>query len=459
MWFYLRIIGSGMSNYYYFIESNQSLNMQIQLFIAILLYFFPSVLLGQKQQKFGGFGQTVNIKEFAGKNFILEASIKVNRIEQDADLRIFIQIKNEKKEQIFFQNSSSNQNFYVFNQWKRVFIKGKIDKNATEIFFGGIFFGQGVFNFDNFKFSAENPDGSIMSAQVPNGDFENDTILSSNSWIYFQPLSDFQLEKNTSSFVEGKNSLRISNPKLIKQNIIGDNDTTGKYVTVNGIDIYYETYGIGEPLILLHGNSESIASFKNQIPELSKYYRVIALDTRGQGKSGEDGKKYTYDLFADDLKAFLDYLKLDKVNILGWSDGGNTGLITAIKYPNKINKLITMGANIFIDNTVVDNKIFKLLNKQIKAQSKDSSYYSKNSIRLKTLLLTEPNHTFEDLGQIKIPVLVIAGERDVIKEEHTKAIAANIKNSILKIERNETHEFPAENPKLFNQIVLDFLKK
>jgi pimeloyl-ACP methyl ester carboxylesterase len=159
-------------------------------------------------------------------------------------------------------------------------------------------------------------------------------------------------------------------------------------------------YGRGEPLLLLHGNSQSIEAFTYQIPELSKHYHVIAVDTRGQGKSTEDGKTYTYNLFASDMNSFLDQLGLDSVNIVGWSDGGNTGLIMAMKYPKKVKKLITMGANIFINKSAVVNGLIPAINKQIKTLQNDNTDKARNSVRLMTMLLTEPRFLFEDLKKI-----------------------------------------------------------
>ena len=157
---------------------------------------------------------------------------------------------------------------------------------------------------------------------------------------------------------------------------------------------------ISNPLLLLHGNSSSINLFEKQIPEFRKQYRVIAVDTRGQGKSSEDGKTYTYDLFADDMNALLDYLRLDSVNIVGWSDGGNTGLLMAMKYPKKVKKLVTMGANVFIDKTVVDKWVFKELNKQVKELKNDTTQGALNRLRLINLLLTEPQHLLNELKSI-----------------------------------------------------------
>lgn len=241
-------------------------------------------------------------------------------------------------------------------------------------------------------------------------------------------------------------------------NRYGTNDSNGKYAKVNGITIYYEEYGAGEPLLLLHGNSQSIEAFSNQIPELSKHYRVIAVDTRGQGRSTENGKTYSYDLFAEDMNALLNHLSLEKVNIVGWSDGGNTGLIMAMKYPQKVKRLLTMGANIFIDTTVVSEIVLDEVRQQIEADKSDTSYEAKNRVRLMNMLLTEPAYKFNDLKSIRIPVLVVAGENDIIKEEHTRNMAEHIPKGKLLIEPKATHYLPEENPKRFNAIVLQFLR-
>jgi pimeloyl-ACP methyl ester carboxylesterase len=186
---------------------------------------------------------------------------------------------------------------------------------------------------------------------------------------------------------------------------------------------------------------------------------VIAVDTRGQGKSTEDGKTYTYDLFAEDMNALLDHLKLDSVNIVGWSDGGNTGLIMAMKYPAKVRRLVTMGAVIFIDHTVVDRWVFRILDKRLEEMKGDSSYYSNKSRRLTNLLLTEPRHSFDELKSITCPVLVMAGQKDIVREEHTRGIAAHISGAVLYIAPGEKHEFPTDNAKAFNEHVLEFLRQ
>ena len=426
-----------------------------RLIFLITILFLVNTLKGQSPNDWGAFGQGINAKPYLGKNFKLEAAVKVKLIDPTADAEIWFRVDRPNKKTGFFYNMMDKP--IRAKDWVVVMIEGKIDKDAEYLVFGGLYHRKGIFHFDNFKLSIETSKGNFEEVKIPNGNFEDDTLTT--KWKPFKTQVGFELTNNKNDFFEGKQSCRVDGSFIKKINSFGDNDSIGKFANVNGINIYYEEYGKGQPLLLLHGNSESIQSFKLQIPELSEKYRVIAIDTRGQGKSTEDGKLYTYDLFAEDMNAFLNSLKLDSVNILGWSDGGNTGLIMAMKYPNKVKRLITMGANVFIDNTVVDKWVFKELNKQLKEMKYDTSYSDRNRIRLINLLLTEPKHNFEELKIIDCPVLVLAGQKDIIKENHTKSIAQNIRNSKLIIAPKETHYYPTENSKTFNETVIEFLNE
>ncbi|GHN00925.1 alpha/beta hydrolase [Cytophagales bacterium WSM2-2] len=230
----------------------------------------------------------------------------------------------------------------------------------------------------------------------------------------------------------------------------------GKFVKANGINFYYETFGKGDTVLLLHGNSESLKSFSKQIPELSKQFFVIAMDSRGQGNSSDDGKKITYELMAEDVNAFLNKLQMKNVNILGWSDGGNTGLILAMKHPDKVRKLATMGANLYNDKTSVDEKTNKQLKGLREELTKQKVASSDIRVRMTDLLLNEPKINPDDLKAIKCPVLVMAGSEDVIKEPHTRLIASKIGKSKLVIFTPGTHYEPQENPERFNKTVMDF---
>ena len=423
-----------------------------------LFFFLVFTTNAQMAADWGAFMRVVPAKKYSGKKFRIEAAVKVQVIDPTAEAEVWVRVDREKKKMGFFYNMMDKP--IRLNEWKIYSVSGKIDKDAEYLVFGGLYHRKGIFYFDEFKFFIETEKGKFEEVALPDDGFESDDTTTFKSWGYLKDRKGIKINVTEKEFYAGKQSLVVDASAFEAPKTYGSNDSPGKYANVNGIKIYYEEYGTGEPLLLLHGNSSSINLFEKQIPELSKQFRVIAVDTRGQGKSGEDGKTYTYDLFAEDMNALLNYLNLDSVNILGWSDGGNTGLIMAMKYPKKVKRLVTMGANVFIDKTVVEKWVFKELDNQLKKELKgDTTSWGINRRRLITLLLTEPKHSFEELKTIQCPVLVVAGEKDVIKESHTRAIAANIPNSTLVIALKETHYFPSENPKVFNKLVIDFFKK
>ncbi len=422
--------------------------------IPIFFLVLPIFSISQMATDWGAFNQRLDAKVFAGKKFKLQAAVKVQLIDTTAEAEIWVRVDRPDKKMGFFYNMMDKP--IRTKDWNIFSIEGKVDKDAEYISFGGLYGRNGIFYFDDFKFSVETSKGQYEEISLQNGSFESDSL--GKSWGYFQKRNGFIAATTSETAFEGRQSFKVDGSQFRKSNTYGNNDSTGRYAFANGIKIYYEVYGQGEPLLLLHGNSESIVSFRLQISDLSKFYKVIAVDTRGQGKSTEDGRTYTYDLFAEDMNALLDVLQIDSANILGWSDGGNTGLIMAMKYPKKVRKLVTMGANVFIDHSVVRNWVFKELNKQLREMDSDTMPRSVNRKRLIHLLLTEPRHRFEDLKAITCPVFVIAGEKDVIKEKHTKAIAASIQTCTLLIAPKETHYYPSENPASFNKVVLDFLK-
>jgi len=425
--------------------------------LSFQFVFFYALSQSPAQADWGAVMQHISAKDYAGKNFRFEAAVKVQRIDSIADAEIWFRVDRLNKKTGFFYNMMDKP--IRSGEWKVYSISGRIDKDAEYLAYGGLYHRKGVFYYDAFKLFIETTKGQFEEVKLSDGDFEADTVSLKKSWGFLKGRPGITMNVISSDHFSGNQSLQINAASFVREDTYGDNEKTGKYANVNGIKIYYEEYGQGEPLLLLHGNSCSISLFEKQIPELAKRFHVIAVDTRGQGKSGEDGKRYTYDLFADDMNALLDHLKLDSVNILGWSDGGNTGLIMAMKYPSKVKRLVTMGANVFIDKTVVTNSTYKEVKKMKKEFDGDTSSFAKNRLRLIDLLVTEPNHSFEELKTIKCPVFVIAGEKDIIKEGHTKGIAANITNSKLLIAAGETHYFPAENPKVFNAAVIDFLKQ
>ncbi|MBX9808334.1 MAG: alpha/beta hydrolase [Flavobacteriaceae bacterium] len=241
-------------------------------------------------------------------------------------------------------------------------------------------------------------------------------------------------------------SLNISAQKLHEN---------GKYVDVNGVKLYYKIYGKGEPLLMIHGNGGSFACFENQVKEFSKHFKVILVDCRGRGNSTyQKGVELTFDLQVEDINLFLDELNIPKTNILGWSDGGIIGLILAIKHPEKVNKLVTSGANIFPEGVIYFEDMKK---NAVDLEAKNANHENDLAIDLNNLDLKYPNLNFNNLNVIKSKSLIIAGDHDMIKSDHTIKIYESIPNAQLVILPNSSHSALIENSKLFNEIVLHFL--
>jgi pimeloyl-ACP methyl ester carboxylesterase len=247
----------------------------------------------------------------------------------------------------------------------------------------------------------------------------------------------------------------------------GSNKQVGKYAHVNDIKVYYEVYGAGEALLLLHGNGGSIHVFKSQIPELSKHFKVIAVDSRAQGKSTDSDQEITYALMASDMSALIDKLNLGSVDVVGWSDGGNIGLELAFAHPQQVKKLVTFGANYTHenytappDNVTMDANDPRLLKtaqllKEYKAEMDKFSPVVRK--KLDDLMEKYPNFTVEQLKQIKVPVLVVAGDHDLINIDQTISLFKSLPHSQLLIVPGASHLAPAEQPRLVNSEVIKFL--
>lgn len=242
----------------------------------------------------------------------------------------------------------------------------------------------------------------------------------------------------------------------------GKNETVGKFVELNGAKIYYEEYGKGEPLLLIHGNNGSIEAMGNQIDYFKTKYRVIIADNRGQGKSELKTDSLTYTQITKDWEGLVNHLKLDSISIVGWSDGGIVALQMGISGKTKIKKMVTMGANLRPDgvNSWAINDVSKTREMIVsKIKAKDTSENWDLGKQLAGLLLNQPNIPAKDLSKIKAKVLVMAGDKDIIRNEHSVEIFENIPKAQLCIMPGETHFAPASSPELFNAIVNKFLSE
>lgn len=242
----------------------------------------------------------------------------------------------------------------------------------------------------------------------------------------------------------------------------GHNPATGKYIILNDVRHYYEVYGEGAPLLLIHGNQTGIPGWKAQIEYFSAKYKVFAIDCRGRGNSDMGNDTLTYIQQAKDMAAFIKEMKLDSVMVIGKSDGGIVAILMGIYYPEHLKKIVSFSANMWPDSTALFNAVLveqhkERLDAEEKIKSGDNTKHWRQVQQRLRLMEFQPHISAADLSKIDIPVLVISCDRDVIKEEHTFFIYKNIRNANLCIVPGERHAIAKENPPLFNLLVDKFL--
>lgn len=245
----------------------------------------------------------------------------------------------------------------------------------------------------------------------------------------------------------------------------------GKYLVIRGTKLYYEEYGHGTPLLLLHGGFGNMADFSKCIPGLSAEYRVIAADAPGLGRSEFPNAPLSYQLIADYFSALVDQLKLDSVYVLGWSDGGIEGYILAHDRPDKVKKLMTSGANYKLNGYMgsIDEAKATIMNPawvevnmkgwvdQYVALSPQDDWkrYIEES---KKMWFSEEYFPKRVLEELKIPVLICYGDHDMVSPEHGLEMRNAVSNSQYCILPNTSHSVFSEKPKLIHQIAMDFFK-
>jgi pimeloyl-ACP methyl ester carboxylesterase len=246
------------------------------------------------------------------------------------------------------------------------------------------------------------------------------------------------------------------------------NRPEGKRAKVNGIEMYYEVFGEGEPLLLIHGGAATIESWYEQIPAFSKKFKVIAVDGRGHGRTPDGEGPINFKVMAADYAALLKHLGIEKVSIVGWSDGGVTGLEMAMSNPDLVKKVVTLGAHsrpegmteefkAGVEGSSPDN-FPPILVGGYKALSPDGpDHWPVVFEKLKTMWLTLPNYQDSDLRGIRSPVLLVVGENDIVREEESKRMASLIPNARLKVLKGASHYSPVEIPETVNELILGFL--
>jgi len=241
------------------------------------------------------------------------------------------------------------------------------------------------------------------------------------------------------------------------------------YAAVNGIKIWYASFGPkasqGEPVILLHGGLANANYWGNQVKALQSRYRIIVMDSRGHGRSSRDDKPYGYDLMASDVIALMDFLKIPKAAIVGWSDGAIIGLDIALTHPDRLTKLFAFAANSDpsgvsdITSSPVFNAFIARAEKEYEKLSPTPTEYKSFLGQIEKMWETQPNWTADDLGRIAVPVWIVDADHDeAIKRENTEFMAGNIPNAGLLLQPEVSHFSFIQDPEQFAADVLHFLQ-
>jgi len=244
--------------------------------------------------------------------------------------------------------------------------------------------------------------------------------------------------------------------------------TDGRYIDVNGLNTYYEVSGKGERLFLMHGGFCTVESFARQTPDFAARYQVIVPERRGHGRTPDIDGPITYEAMAQDTIGLMDALGISNAHLVGYSDGGNTALIIALKRPDLIRKMVCIGANFHyngmapvavqvMEHATPNNFYPWLINKYKEVSPDGPEHLPVVFEKILRMWRDEPALTSEDLGRIQAPTLVLVGDRDWVAMEHTVQMYESIPNAQLCVVPGATHGAPFEKASLVNQVVLDFL--
>ena len=238
------------------------------------------------------------------------------------------------------------------------------------------------------------------------------------------------------------------------------------FAPVNGIKIWYATFGKGEPVILLHGGLANSNYWGHQVPALAERYRVIVMDSRGHGRSTRDERPYGYELMASDVIGLMDFLKIPKAAVVGWSDGAILGLEIALRHRARLSKLYAFAANSDpsgvkdVDKSPVFTAFIARAEKEYEALSATPGQYKPFLEQISRMWATQPHYTAADLNGITTPSWIVDADHDeAIKRENTEFMAAQIPGAGLLIQPEVSHFSFLQDPAQFTWSVMHFLAR
>ena len=240
------------------------------------------------------------------------------------------------------------------------------------------------------------------------------------------------------------------------------------YIDVNGVHTYYETEGHGEPLLLLHGGTAPINLWGPQRPALAAKYTIYLPERRAHGRTADVPGPITYDIMADDTVAFMEALEISNAHIVGWSDGGNIGMIMAFRRPDLVRTLVSIGGNFHHNGLSTDfiswvesmtpetfAPVPKALYEQLSPDGPE--HFGVVLEKIRKMWLCGPTLTAEDLARITAPMLVMVGDADIPTWEHTIELYRSVPGAQLCVVPGASHSVSLEKPAVVNDAILTFL--
>jgi pimeloyl-ACP methyl ester carboxylesterase len=243
-------------------------------------------------------------------------------------------------------------------------------------------------------------------------------------------------------------------------------DTSG-LASVNGARLYFAVFNKTgkDPVILLHGGFSSSEDWGFEVPLLAHTHQVIVMDTRGHGRSTMDDQAFSYDLFASDVKGLMDVLRVPKASVVGWSDGGVTGLVMAMKYPAYIKNLFTYGSNYNKSgeknepfDSALATKFMNRVKENYRRLSPTPDGFANLRSQIIKLYSSEPNLDTTALHRIRLPVVIGCGEYEQFYTlAHFESLAKLIPGARLVVMPAVSHGGPIQDPGTFHTEVARLL--
>jgi pimeloyl-ACP methyl ester carboxylesterase len=248
-------------------------------------------------------------------------------------------------------------------------------------------------------------------------------------------------------------------PSLPKPDVSG-------YAPVNGIRIWYAEFGHGAPLLFVHGGLANSGWWANQVRHFSQHYRVIVMDSRGHGRSTRNAQAYGYDLMASDVLGLMDYLRLKKVTLIGWSDGAIIGLDIAMHHPERLAGLFAFAAN-YDPTGVADASKSPVATAYIREAGKEYAQISPTPhdyagflAAITNMWNTQPHWTKADLAKITVPTWIVDADHDeMVTHDQPRTMADWIPDAGLMILPDVSHFAFVQDPEQFDGAIERFLAK